>query len=357
MQVGGGACSSAAPAPLHASVPHPRAQVCGNNTAGWGACTGSGPALPIGPPGPPYPVTALAGNLSAVVSWVPPAREDDGGAGVTSFLITAVPTNGTADIVVYGPPVTVTGLTNGVSYVFNVSAVNAAGPGPAGVSNAVVPPGGPPAPPGAVGDLTVQPLVWGVELSWTPPPRSNAPLLAYTVLFGYVGNMTQLNVPSSPVVLSGLNPGVPLWSFTVWAWNAAGPGDNGTTKFAHAMASAVAPSAPYSVASEATGPGAVSLTWHMPQDSGGVPIANCTAYCVSAAGAPASCVAYGAGGVSCVAGGLVGGVGYSFGVACANTAGLASALSPPSAVVYPAGAGGATVPGPPQGPYSTGITR
>jgi hypothetical protein len=332
-------------------------QVSGNNTAGWGPCVGSGPALPIGCPAAPFPVTAVAGNMSATVSWVPPASEDDGGAGVTAFAISVVPANGIPIRTAYGSPIVVEGLTNGVSYVFNVSAVNVAGPGPAGVSNAVVPPGGPVVPPAAVTDLFAQPLVWGVELLWTPPPPSNAPILTYTVLYGYAGNVSLLNVSSSPVVLTGLSPGVPLWSFAVWAWNSAGPGDNGTTVFAHTLSTAAAPSAPYSVVGVSAEPGAVSLTWHMPQDSGGVPIASCNAHCVSCAGAPAVCGALGPGGVACVAGGFEDGVGYSFAVACANAAGLASALSPPSTVVYPAGAGPATVPGPPLGPYVTCITR
>jgi hypothetical protein len=97
-------------------------------------------------PGAPTNPTATAGNGQATVVFAPPAF--DGGAAITSYTVTASPGGQTAS----GPggAITVTGLSNGMSYTFTVTATNSAGTGPASASsNAVVPAGTrwPPAPP------------------------------------------------------------------------------------------------------------------------------------------------------------------------------------------------------------------
>jgi hypothetical protein len=88
-------------------------------------------------------VVATAGNGSAAISWQPPAS--DGGSPITRYTVT--PFLGSAaqtPVTVTGsPPVTtatVTGLINGFTYTFIVSATNAIGTGPASSpSNPVTP--------------------------------------------------------------------------------------------------------------------------------------------------------------------------------------------------------------------------
>ena len=93
-------------------------------------------------PGAPTNVTASAGDGSAGVSWTAPSN---GGSTITSYTVTPfVGTTAQTPTTVTGNPpasnVTVTGLTNGTSYTFKVSATNAAGTGPASAaSNAVTP--------------------------------------------------------------------------------------------------------------------------------------------------------------------------------------------------------------------------
>ena len=79
------------------------------------------------PPPAPTSVTAEADDRSAVVSWGAPAGGD---ANVTGYRVDAV--NGTATCSWVAGPLSceVTGLDNGTSYTFTVTATNTAGTGP-----------------------------------------------------------------------------------------------------------------------------------------------------------------------------------------------------------------------------------
>jgi len=86
-------------------------------------------------PSAPTGVTAKAGNGQAVVSFTAPVN---GGSGITSYEVKAVQANITATGT--GSPITITGLTNGVTYTFTVKAINSAGSSTASdASNPVTP--------------------------------------------------------------------------------------------------------------------------------------------------------------------------------------------------------------------------
>jgi len=87
-------------------------------------------------PGAPVITSARAGNTAATVGFSAPAS--NGGASIAFYTVTANPGGATA--VASASPITVTGLTNGVSYTFTVTATNSAGTGSASSpSNAVIP--------------------------------------------------------------------------------------------------------------------------------------------------------------------------------------------------------------------------
>lgn len=95
--------------------------------------TASAPSAPYGTP------TATAGNTSATVSFYAPASI--GGSAVTGYTVTSNPAGGTdSNAGSTALTHTVTGLTNGTSYTFTVTATNGAGTSPASsASNAVTP--------------------------------------------------------------------------------------------------------------------------------------------------------------------------------------------------------------------------
>jgi hypothetical protein len=182
----------------------------------------------------------------------------------------------------------------------------------------------------------------------------------YTILYGAGGDLTPVNVePPALTSTVPLDPAAGLATFSVFAWNVAGAGANGTAVLGYALVAASPPEAP-EPPTGTPGNGAVSVEWGTPPDNG-APIDGCTvqlAPCPSGGSSGGSacvaCSAAGPGAAACVATGLTNGVGYSFRVACHNSAGTGAA-SEPSALVYPSDSPH-SIPGTPT-LYATGVTR
>ena len=104
------------------------------------SATGRGTVTILGKPDAPTDVAAEADRVNggfARVRWVPPAV--DGGSPITHYEVTGRGPGGTTQRC-SASPCTITGLQNGESYTFTVTAVNAIGSSPpGGPSNAVVP--------------------------------------------------------------------------------------------------------------------------------------------------------------------------------------------------------------------------
>lgn len=112
--------------------------VSATNSGGTGPDSSPSSAVtPATIPSAPTSVVATGGDTTAVVTWVAPSN---GGSAITSYTIVASPGGATATWTSGSLVATVTGLTNGTAYTFNVRATNAIGTGTdSSASNSVTP--------------------------------------------------------------------------------------------------------------------------------------------------------------------------------------------------------------------------
>ncbi len=176
---------------------------------------------PVTVPGAPTNVTAVPGNTQASVSWSPPAS--DGGSAITSYTVTPFVGSTAGTPVPVGASTTstnVSGLTNGTTYTFQVTATNSVGTGPAGTSNAVTV--GAPTPPTGV---TAVAAANQATVSWTASSPNASAVTGY-VLTASTSGLAQNAVgvsgtTTSNVVLTGLAGGT-SYTFQVVASNSFG---------------------------------------------------------------------------------------------------------------------------------------
>ena len=122
--------------PLAPRCRHRRGSPCGSAARSGTTNTLVVAYSPPRQPDAPIIGTATASDSQATVTFAPPAY--DGGDPVQGYTVTANP--GGESATGTGSPVTVFGLTNGVSYTFTVSATNTLGvSAPSAASNAVTP--------------------------------------------------------------------------------------------------------------------------------------------------------------------------------------------------------------------------
>jgi hypothetical protein len=140
-------------------------------------CSKEAPLVPATVPGSPTNVTANAGNGSAIISFSDPSS--NGGASISSYIITSTPGNITATGI--KSPITITGLTNGISYTFTVTAINSAGPSIPSTSSAAVIPG-----------MTSISLKNCQIISISNKNSNNKSDLALTVYYDYVNRASKL---------------------------------------------------------------------------------------------------------------------------------------------------------------------
>jgi hypothetical protein len=146
------------------------------------------PPVPASPPGAPRSVTATPGDGSATVKWNAAAAN---GAAVTGYRVTW----SGGETTVSGRSASITGLSNGTTYVFTVAAINRAGTGP-GASSAPVTPAVP-KPPSAPGNVAAQPQGnGGALITWTPATANGSPITGYRIYWCPDGE--DINQPHDP---------------------------------------------------------------------------------------------------------------------------------------------------------------
>jgi hypothetical protein len=135
---------------------------------------GSGSLILPSPPFAPTAVTGIGYNTSALISWVAPAN--NGGKAITGYTVTPSP-DGAPCTTTGALTCTVTGLTNGNTYTFTVTANNSQGTGPASDPSAgVIPIAVPDAP-----VVTALGLDQEIKISWTAASGNGSDVLAYSL--------------------------------------------------------------------------------------------------------------------------------------------------------------------------------
>ena len=252
-------------------------QVRAVNAFGPGAAVTSAPIIPIGPP----TVSSLAadpGNAHAELTW---ALNSNGGRAISRWQFRQREANGGygpwTNIANSGPNTTghtVSGLSNGVTYAFQVRAVNGLGPSTAVESAAVIPAAIPPAPTVTAGRGNGQ-----VDLSWTPgasgaPGEAHfaAPITGWQYRmatgdgdFSAWADIANSSADTTGHSITGLYNGT-AYAFEVRAVNAIGPGPAGR---AGPVIPATTPLSPY--VSAARGDGVTTVSW-IPSDDQGSPV-------------------------------------------------------------------------------------
>jgi hypothetical protein len=286
----------------------------------------SAPATPADPQPPGRPlVTEVYPRDGAVrVSWSPP---DTGSAAVSEYRIVASPSGTTVTAPSNTTETVVSGLTNGTTYTFTVTAVNANGAGqPSPVSDPVSP---------RPADVPVQPLITAavpmdgrIDVQWAPASDGGAPITGYTVTAQPGAHRVDTPADTTVVSVGGLTNGTG-YTITVVANNKAGTSPAATTGPLTPNATR-APATPTDVRASVTGAGAVTVSWTPPDDFGTAAI---TGYTVTAAGTGGKTVTTGQTSITIT--GLRTDTGYTFSVAATNQHGTGQ-TSPATEPVVPA---------------------
>ena len=299
------------------------------NAVGTSAAATGGSVTPATVAGAPTGVTATGGDQQASVFWTAPTS--DGGSPITGYTVTPIGPGGPLTPVVVDANTTgtvVTGLTDGTSYTFDVTADNGVGSSVVASSGSVTPAAPPvsataPTAPGSPAAV-VGPTAGEATVSWAAPADGGSPITSYTVseLSGStVLNTWDLPATTTSQVVTGLTGGS-AYSFTIVANNAVGASAAATTS---AITAAAAPG-PVSAVTATAGNTQATVTWTAPADDGGSSITSYTVTPIGPGG-PLTPVTVTAPTTTATVTGLTNGVSYTFSVTATNAYGTSTPVS------------------------------
>lgn len=308
-------------------------RVSGVNAIGRGAVSNMALSTPAAVPDAPTSLNATGGSGEVSLTWTAPAS--DGGSTLTDYIVEyklsasaiwSTFSDGTSTTA----STTVTGLSNGATYNFRVSAVNAIGTGSASstataTTDSTTVPDAPTGLGATRGDTQV-------ALSWTAPASNGGSAITdYVVEYNDGGGWSTFadgTSTSTSATVTGLTNGT-SYDFRVSATNAIGTGSASSTATA---TPATTPGIPTSLAAVAAS-GQTALTWTAPASTGGAAI---TDYIVEYKLSSDSSWSTFADGTSATASatvtGLTNGLEYNFRVSATNAVGTGSVSSTASAV-------------------------
>jgi len=261
-------------------------QVSAVNNVGEGPRSNEASATPSAAPPPPSPpsapqnLAATGGNAQVTLTWQAPAS--NGGSPITNYKIYRGTTSGGETLVAtIGNQLSYSdgGLTNGVTYYYQVSAVNNVGEGPRS-NEASATPTAPATPPGAPQGLVATAGDATVTLTWSAPSSNGgSPITNYRIYRSTTGGGETLQATIGNVLTysdTSVTNGVTYY-YQVSAVSNVGEGPRSNEASATPTAPAGPPGAPQGLVATA-GDATVTLTWSAPSSNGGSPITNYRIY-------------------------------------------------------------------------------
>jgi titin len=227
--------------------------VAAHNLAGEGPQSSSVYAIPYTVPGEVTSLVANPGNEQVTLSWSAPLS--DGGRPIDYYTVYR---NGSALMNVVVTNAWISGLTNGQTYGFTVSAHNVAGEGQMSPTVYAVPATVPTAPTG----LTANPGNGTASLSWVASAYDGGRPIDYYIV--YMDGTPLTEVTGTSVVIANLQNGR-NYTFAVAAHNMMGASQLSGSANAIPFTTATAPRSLEATA----GNSMVTLTWSAPLFDGG----------------------------------------------------------------------------------------
>ncbi len=173
-----------------------------------------------GIPGIPTAVSGTAGNASVGLQWTAP---NAGAAAISDYIIQYSSNGGSTwssdDTGSNATSATLSGLTNGTGYIFEVEAVNSYGDGPLSAPTGTLTPYGPP---GAPTITSISPQDGALQVNFTAP-SSSAAITGYLYQLNGAGPWYSSSATSSPLTISGLADGT-SYSVVIEAVSSVGTG-------------------------------------------------------------------------------------------------------------------------------------
>jgi predicted phage tail protein len=252
-------------------------QVTAVNSVGEGARSNERSATPATVPGAPTLNSATSGNGSVTLGWSAPGS--NGGEAVSGYDVYRGGSSGSETLVATLGNVTSytdSGLSNGGTYYYQVTAVNSVGEGARSNERSATPT----TVPGAPTLNSAAPGSGSVALAWSAPgSNGGAAVTGYDVYRGTAaGGETLLTTLGN--VTSWTDSGVvsgATYYYKLSALNSVGEGSKSNEMNATPSAPATVPGAP-TLNSATSGNGSVTLGWSAPGSNGGAAVSGYDVY-------------------------------------------------------------------------------